>query len=139
MTNSTKQYVRSDLLKLLPKTKFDDSNLDSLEGIGFPALNLVLPELLEWIQDINWPVANKISSIISLAGAEIIPEIARIFDSKDEEWIWCMIILLLPNLNPKFQQQILPLIQSYEQTSRSQDGIEAVNGYIESMKTKGLL
>ncbi len=45
--------TRAQLLELLPRDKHDVAAVERLAALGYPTVEPVLPELLEWIQDIN--------------------------------------------------------------------------------------
>ncbi|MDF1671643.1 MAG: DUF5071 domain-containing protein [Roseovarius sp.] len=84
----------------IPSNKHDLDALESAKAIGFPALNPRLPDLLEWLQDANWPVAKPTASVLSEAGSEITPHIKVILGGDDAIWKYWTIELLVRNLNP---------------------------------------
>lgn len=49
---------------LLPKDKFDIDKVEKLKGLNRGELIPLLPELLKWIQDMNWPIAPKIAKLL---------------------------------------------------------------------------
>lgn len=53
---------------------------------GYPAVDPVLYELLEWIQDLNWPVAGELFPFLSTIGEPLAPHIRRVFASDDYIW-----------------------------------------------------
>ncbi|MBW3625575.1 MAG: DUF5071 domain-containing protein [Armatimonadetes bacterium] len=72
---------------LLPRDKHDVERARALVSCGYPAILPVLPELMEWMQDMNWPVTHEvIAPILKSIGAPLIPEIRRILQSDDETW-----------------------------------------------------
>ena len=77
---------RMKLSDCIPATKFDIAAVENAAALGFPAINPILLELLEWVQDGNWPVARGVFGLLAKAGPEIAPHINAIFDSDDEEW-----------------------------------------------------
>lgn len=44
-----------DLSASIPTDKHDLAAVANAARLGYPAINAILPELLEWLQDINWP------------------------------------------------------------------------------------
>jgi hypothetical protein len=98
---------------LLPKDKYDINNVELLKTYGFPKLNAVIFDLLCWIQDINWPIANSIISILKCAGNEIVPEIVKILHSNDKEWIFTIVKFLIPYLSIETQKELIPEIEIY--------------------------
>lgn len=75
-----------DLNGCIPKDKFDTAAIERARQIGFPALNPVVPDLLAWIQDANWPVAPRVGSLLSDAGPEILPFIRAVLNGDDAVW-----------------------------------------------------
>ncbi|MGH1470272.1 MAG: DUF5071 domain-containing protein [Cellvibrionaceae bacterium] len=74
------------MIRILPVDKGD---LEACDNLALASDELVLPhlkELLAWLQDMNWPVADKVSSRLSILGAELVPELRAILKSEDEVW-----------------------------------------------------
>lgn len=42
--------------------------------------------LLEWVQDLNWPVARVLAPFLASAGAVVVPGIRAILASSDDAW-----------------------------------------------------
>jgi hypothetical protein len=70
----------------IPASKYDVQAVYRARALGYPALNDLLPQLLEWLLDVNWPVAQHVASLLSLAGREIVPHIKAVFSSDDPLW-----------------------------------------------------
>jgi hypothetical protein len=82
---------------LLPKDKFDFDKVETLKGLNRGEFISLLPELLEWIQDMNWPIAPKIAELLLDFPNEIIPHIRNVFETQDNEWkFWCLEVLVKP-------------------------------------------
>ena len=45
-----------DLRLLLPRDKHDKRSAAALVALGWNKVEQAIPEILEWLQDINWPV-----------------------------------------------------------------------------------
>ena len=48
-------------MSFVPKDKFDEDACGKLFLTSDKEVILALPELLEWLQDYNWPVASKVT------------------------------------------------------------------------------
>ncbi|MBN2890249.1 MAG: DUF5071 domain-containing protein [Bacteroidales bacterium] len=70
----------------IPTHKHDTEKIDELAKIGYPFYKPILYELFEWIQDYNWPVAQKITPILRAAGKDIIPVVKKILKTDDDIW-----------------------------------------------------
>ncbi len=75
-----------DLTDCIPEDKFDTDAVARAAGLGFPAINPILPDLLVWVQDATWPVAQDLFPLLVKAGPEIAPHINSIFEGDDEGW-----------------------------------------------------
>jgi deoxyribonuclease V len=70
----------------LPKNKFDIPAAEAMVAMGFPAVEPWLPELMEWMQDINWPVAKVLQPFLSTIGAPLAPYVRHVLETNDDIW-----------------------------------------------------
>ena len=49
---------------MLPKDKFDISAVEQLRTEDTQQVIPLLPKMLEWIQDMNWPVAKPMVEVL---------------------------------------------------------------------------
>lgn len=78
--------MRPDPRALLPHDKSDTENAEKLVALGFPAVEPVLPQLLEWIQDLNWPVAQVLQHLLASIGAPLAPHVRTVLRQEDQIW-----------------------------------------------------
>ncbi|MEM0947158.1 MAG: DUF5071 domain-containing protein [Pseudomonadota bacterium] len=83
-----------DLSHCIPTGKFDVAAVQRAAQIGLPGINPILGDLLEWLQDYNWPVASAIHDLLKDAGPEIVPHIEAILSSDDEIWKYWVLALV---------------------------------------------
>ena len=57
-----------------------------------------LPNLLEWIQDMNWPVAPGILELLLTFPEEIVRHVQEVLSSEDDQWKWFLLNYLVPEL-----------------------------------------
>jgi hypothetical protein len=81
----------SDPQSLVPIDKGDTERAQAAVRAGYPAIEPVLPELLEWLQDCNWPVAAVLSPFLESIGSPIIPYLRPIMSSDDLVWKYWII------------------------------------------------
>lgn len=75
-------------LLIQPMSKNNWSNAAIvLKQIGYPRVKSIIPELLEWIQDMNWPGAQEIADLLTTIDDEIVPYVKQILKSGDGIWI----------------------------------------------------
>lgn len=84
--------------KNLSKDKFDNSGLNRLSALPDEEIKSVIPDLLMWIQDMNFPVAPEVCSIIAGHYDVADIEIIKLLDisQSDELWKYFIITGLLP-------------------------------------------
>lgn len=92
---------------LLPKDKFDDSNLEEIKLLNHSDLSQITSELLTWTQDANWPIFPKIVEIIVAKQDLFISEISKVFQTDD--WIWKYWILM--NVCPKLSLENIDFLK----------------------------
>ena len=84
---------------LLPKDKFDDSNLEEIKLLNDSDLSQITTELLTWTQDANWPIFSKIVEIIVARQDLFIGEISKIFQTDDRIWKYWILTNICPKLS----------------------------------------
>jgi len=97
-----------DLKQCIPADKFDTAAVAKAAAAGFPAINAILPDLLEWMMDPNWPVADDLYPLLAQAGPEIVPHIRHAFEDEDAGWHWALLSFLVPHLSDPVWQLLKP-------------------------------
>jgi uncharacterized protein DUF5071 len=93
--------MKSDLATLLPRDKFDTERAEAIIALGFPAIEPIVPALLEWMQDLNWPVAQVLQPFLASIGSPLAPHIRRILETDDviwKNWVLLCIVAKSPEL-----------------------------------------
>lgn len=75
----------------------DFESVTLLKTLSFNELNPLIPDLIEWLQDINWPVASQISELLMPMEDELVPHIKKILNSNDSQWKYCILSNLVRN------------------------------------------
>ena len=87
--------MQNDIRTLIPQNKFDTDRAEQAVAAGYPAVEPILPELVEWIQDSNWPVARVLAPFLGSIGTPLIPHIKKIMASDDNIWkYWTLTYLV---------------------------------------------
>lgn len=76
----------TDLKYKLPVDKYDTASAEYIVALGYPANKDVLPDLLEWIQDGNWPVAKILIPFLATVGLPLVPHIQIALRGHDQGW-----------------------------------------------------
>ncbi|MFJ8235333.1 DUF5071 domain-containing protein [Ureibacillus sp. NPDC094379] len=81
--------------EFLPRNKHDFDRLYKLKTMDHTELLPLLPGLMEWIQDMNWPIAEEVAELLLLFPNEIVPLIKNVFATNDDVWkYWCLVVLI---------------------------------------------
>ncbi|MCM3702483.1 DUF5071 domain-containing protein [Paenibacillus macerans] len=85
----------------LPKDKMDLEGVAHLKTLSSNELIPLIPDLIEWLQDINWPVASELSKLLMPMEDELIPHIKEIVNSNDSQWKYCILSNLVRNFTTR--------------------------------------
>ncbi|GLC83285.1 DUF5071 domain-containing protein [Lacrimispora brassicae] len=83
-----------DITRLIPKDKSDFSTVEELKTVSIQDCIPILANLLNWLQDMNWPVAKEIIQILPRFHKKLIPHIRDVFESDDDIWKYWVIDLI---------------------------------------------
>ncbi|ATP40371.1 DUF5071 domain-containing protein [Solibacillus sp. R5-41] len=84
--------------ELLPRHKFDIDRVEMIKKMDRDKILPLLPNLLEWIQDMNWPVAPSVLELLLTFPEEIVPLVQDILSSDDDNWKWFILHFLVNKL-----------------------------------------
>lgn len=96
-----------DIKALLPQHKSDSESVEKLRTLSFEQIEPIIPDLLEWLQDINWPIAGAVADVLTPFVGKIVPDIIRVLKSSDEEWkYWILKTLAQTATDPSLLKEI---------------------------------
>lgn len=125
-------------LDYLPRDKHDFERVNELKKWDRSELVPLLPNLLEWIQDINWPIAHEVAELLLTVPKDIIPLIQRVLETTDEIWkYWCLEVLVkrLSDEDKKsLQEDLLRLAESPTTAEKYEEVDELAKEILQSMK-----
>ena len=98
---------------LVPKTKFDFSGIEELRKLSDEEIASVIPDLLAWMKDMNWPVAKEMPDLLAPHQKVLIPHIIEILQPEQWECDWKTWIIhyLLPLLDEKYLLMLKPSLE----------------------------
>ncbi|MEB0031252.1 DUF5071 domain-containing protein [Undibacterium sp. RTI2.1] len=67
---------------MMPVDKFDTNAAEIIVALG----NASDLGLLEWVQDLNWPVARVLAPFLANPGSVVFPGIRQVLTSNDDTW-----------------------------------------------------
>lgn len=71
---------------LLPKDKFDIESVENLQNFSFEEIQPIVPDLLKWLQDCNWPVSKPIFNFLLPFTENISSNLLEILQGTDDIW-----------------------------------------------------
>ncbi len=116
-----------DLSTCIPSDKFDEAAVERAAALGFPAINPILPDLLTWLQDINWPVAPVVAELLAKADIHIAPPINAVFAGDDGVWKYWILNHLAGHLDHSVWVLIEPEIMRLSRSPSGDDRAEEVD------------
>ncbi|THF78463.1 DUF5071 domain-containing protein [Cohnella fermenti] len=87
-----------DIKELVPKHKSDFDRINDLKKLSLDQIRPILPDLLEWLQDINWPIAIEVEEILIGFQEELVPHLKNIFNVVDGQWKYFLLYGLIKRL-----------------------------------------
>ena len=94
-------------VSFVPASKYDLDALARASAAGYPENGPVLPALLEWLHDGNWPVAAAVVDVLAGVGTPIGPHILGILRGSDDIWKYWVLTMLAPRLSADARQAII--------------------------------
>jgi hypothetical protein len=105
--------TEAELRALLPCHKCDCERALAITALGYPAVAPVLRDLLEWLQDCNWPVSHSIAPFLASVGEPVVPLIREVLRGKDDIWKYWCIDRLIMGFPRKLAEQFRPDLQRF--------------------------
>jgi hypothetical protein len=110
---------------LVPTSKHDLQRAHAAISAGYPAVEPILGELIEWLQDYNWPVARVLAPFLASLGSTLVPHIWNVMRSNDEIWKYWVITLLIRALPHdhavQFRSELLRISSAPSPSEKSEE------------------
>lgn len=87
--------IPEDLLDALPLEKDDQVRVERVKSLGYPHVRPIIPHLLTWMSDINWPVAGHLVPFFRSIRGEITDEIRAVLRGSDLTQIYWVLEYLV--------------------------------------------
>lgn len=118
-----------EVLELLNCVKRIEAGI-LIEYLGFERLKSYLYQILEVLQDINWPAAKYALKVLQSAGESVIPEIKKAFENApaDSMWHYWILTELVESFDYELVMKMKPeLIHLVEKADRDSAAIQALS------------
>lgn len=83
-------------MRLVPSSKIDFEACSNLATATDDDVAPFISELLEWLQDLNWPVAPLVQERLATLGAVLIEPLKSVLKGNDDVWKYWLVSSLLP-------------------------------------------
>lgn len=127
-----------NIKNLIPKDKNDLFTAEKLKHYSYDDLKEIIPNLLEWLQDINWPVAKPVSDYLESIHDKITAELLSILKSnEDEVWKYWIITIFGPiTQNPIIKNQIIRIATSPTENEMTEEVDEVAKEIVNNRNWK---
>lgn len=97
-------------LHLVPKDKSDIETAQKLFQYSYEEIKEIVPELLEWLQDMNWPVARYVADYLLTILDKIEVDVFEILKGNDLVWNdWLLTVFGMHIKSEDIKKEILRL------------------------------
>lgn len=120
------------------KRQHDFDSVNKLKECDKDTLRKVIPDLLIWLQDTNWPISFAVRDILIQFDKELISHIKQILNSNDAMWKYWIITELLNRMTQdareKVRQELVRLSDNPEPCDVDAEVDEAAQELLQGMK-----
>lgn len=77
----------------------------------FQEIKFLIPELLEWLQDYNWPVADEVLQVLLQRENLVVPYVKEILEGPvDVNWFIWLMDLLIPTFTKEHKEEFREIL-----------------------------
>ncbi|MDN0088651.1 DUF5071 domain-containing protein [Yersinia nurmii] len=103
--------ISSELYELIPQDKMDVETARKAVNYGYPGVAPILPVLIYWIQDLNWPVAQELAPFLAKIGTPLKQPVLDVLKTQDTIWKYWVISILVNTPDLQLAKAIVPELQ----------------------------
>ncbi|MCD6068247.1 MAG: hypothetical protein K0S33_3073 [Bacteroidetes bacterium] len=110
---------------LIPKHKHDIETAEKLRNYSYEEIEPIVPELLTWLQDLNWPVAGPVIRSLEVHADKLAPELIKILRTDDGMWkYWVLHALCRNTKDPGLIKEIERIANSPAKDEKEEEADE---------------
>ena len=98
--------LSTKLVDALPKCKDDMDAVQKIKELEYPEIAPILPHLLTWLKDANWPIAKNIADKLVSIGQPVMSHVKKILNGNDDLWKYWVMLLVVKKMDPMCIQKI---------------------------------
>lgn len=114
-------------IEFLPKDKEDTQFVEKLRLKSISEIKDNIPDLLEWVQDGNWPQASYIMEYFRPHINEIDDELIKILKGNDATWKYWLLLGLIKNSGVTPNQKLLSELDRLASSPTADDKEEGID------------
>ena len=121
-------------MAIVPAHKFDLDACEALAESSDAEVATHVRELLEWTQDMNWPVARHVVDRLRRIEEPLVEPVREILGGSDNVWKYFVVSSLLPvasqSVRESLRADLVRIVQSPTSGEVEEDVVEAVRGVL---------
>jgi len=132
---SEQEERAADVRALIPRDKFDNTHIEELGRLTDAEIAPILPALLAWIQDINWPVAAELLPVLAAHASALTPLLVKVLgpEERDEIWKRWIVTCLLPRFSRAERLPLLPALRRIAESPTPGEREEGLDEAVEAL------
>lgn len=99
--------MKVDIKELLPRDKHDFERVNLLKMVERDALRPIIPDLLKWLQDTNWPISAEVGKMLLPFDSDLIPYIQDILQTDDDIWKYWILSELVSHFSKEAKSGLM--------------------------------
>ncbi|CNH01947.1 DUF5071 domain-containing protein [Yersinia pekkanenii] len=103
--------ISAELYALIPKDKMDIETAKKAVNYGYPGVAPILPVLIYWMQDLNWPVAQELAPFLAKIGAPLKQPVLNVLKTQDTIWKYWVVSKLVNTTDLQLAKAIASELQ----------------------------
>ena len=118
---------------LVPKDKYDSAAIEHLHKLSATALLPLIPALLTWLQDRNWPIFEPVRALLLENPELVVGPLRAVLKGTDTEWIENSLNYLVKSLSREFQVSLkdeMERIRKYPTAEERREEVDILAGEI---------
>ena len=116
----------NQLSALIPQDKHETEKAQSLIALGYPAVIPVLPNILECLQDPNWPIAQVFQPFLISIGAPLAPYIRKVLENDDYGWHYNLLLRVV-YYSPPLARELVPELRRLATAATKAERLEELD------------
>ena len=123
---------------MIPKDKQDEQSIILLQSASNEEVIEKAEQLLEWLQDKNWPVFEGVVKRLSCLGNELEAPVSKILEGSDSKWKANIIGHLIPSFSHesqlRYSESLKILLAKYDENDLREGVIDFVEIQLSNAK-----